>query len=196
MTPQSIITTARNIINDADATLYRYSNTTLLGYVNDGMKEISSLNPKLFSDTLAVACVAGTVAQSITFASAQALLNVLCITGGAALTPFDVATMDQFNPGWRTDTAGDAKQWASIGTSPLEFFIYPKAPATAQSLDVEIVRIPTTLAISDSITEIPAAYEPALVDYVVYRAESTDDEHADSGRAASHLAAFVSKIKG
>jgi len=195
MTPQSIITTARAIINDADSVLYRYSNDTLLGYVNDGMKEVSSLRPELFNTIGDLFCTAGSVEQMVTFPGAQALTGVLSIHGGAAVTPFDLDTMNQFNPNWRTDTAAPCKQWTRIAGDPLRVFIYPPAPV-GQTLDVTYISPPTVLALDDTITEIPAAYETALADYVIYRAESTDDEHADSGRATSHYAAFVAKIKG
>lgn len=196
MTPQTIITTVRAIVNDADVVLYRNSNTTLLGYVNDGIKEISSLQPSLFTTIITHTCAVGEVEQTITFPEVQAIVKVMSLHDGAALTPFDMPSMDQFNPNWRTDTAGTATQWSRLAGDPLRFFIYPKAPVAAQNIDLICVAIPTVLAIGDTVTELPAAYEPALVDYVVYRVESTDDEHVDTQRAAGHYAAFVAKVKG
>jgi hypothetical protein len=120
---------------------------------------------------------------------------VLCIHGGNALTPFDMPTMNAFRPGWRADAEGPAKQWTRKPGDPLRFFIYPKAPAS-QTLDVSYIRIPLTLGLDDAINEIPAGFLPALVDYVIYRAESADDEHSNSGRAANHYQSFVALIKG
>jgi hypothetical protein len=196
MTPQDIITLARYVLNDTDSGTYRQSNAELLGYVNDGVVALSNLRPEIFSAVGDVTCTPGAVEHALTFPEAQALLGVLCIHGGAALTPFDVAAMDQFNPNWRTDTAGDAKQWAKMPGDPLRFFVYPKAPVTAQVLDVRYVAVPTALAISDTIAEVPAAYQPALVDYVVFRSESKDDEHVNSGRSTAHYQAFVNAVKG
>lgn len=195
-TPADIITTARNLYNDADTVLLRKTDTELLGYVNEGLREISTLQPSLFSTVGDLLCAVGSVEQSVLFADAQALIKVLSIHGGAALTPFDMASMDAFRPGWRSDTAGAAVQWSRNEGDPLRFYIYPKAPATPQTLDVMYVRNPTVLTLTDPITEIPSGYLPALVDYVVYRAESGDDEHSNSGRATSHYQAFVAKIKG
>ena len=194
-TPATIIATARAVYNDQTAT-YRKPDTELLGYVNEGMQEISALQPNTFLVRATLTCTVSTVKQAIAFSTAQALVDVLSIQDGAALTEFDVEAMDRFNPNWRTDTAGAAKQWARVTGSPLEFFIYPKAPATAQALDITYVKTPTTLALSDTITEIPAGYMPALADYVIYRCESADDEHSNSGRAATHFQMFVAKIKG
>jgi len=194
MTPQGIITEARYILNDATAT-YRQSDSELLGYVNSGIREVSALQPMVFASVGDVACVAASVEQAVTFTDAQALIDVMSIHDGNALTVFDWDAMNRFNPGWRTDTAAPARQWARIAGDPLRFFIYPKAPIS-QVLDIMYVRVPVTLALTDTISEVPAAYTTALVDYVVYRADSKDDEHSNSGRAVASYQAFVSKIKG
>jgi hypothetical protein len=103
--------------------------------------------------------------------------------------------MTAFNPSWRTDTAAAARQWSRFSDDPLNFVIYPKAPSN-QTLSVRYTRAPTTLALSDSITELPVALEGALVDYTVYRAESKDDEYTLSARAKSHYDSFLDKVRG
>jgi hypothetical protein len=194
-TPAEIITSARDITNDADADGYRKSNDVMLGYVNDAIRELSIARPQLFYSIGDVICTAGDVEQAITFSDAQALVDVLAIHGGAGLTPFDMASMQAFNPGWRTDTPAAAQQWSRLEGDLLRFFIYPPAPAD-QTIDVRYVRIPAVYLIDDEINEIMDGLAPALVDYVVYRAESGDDEHVLSGRAVSHRDSFYAKIKG
>jgi len=196
MTPQSIITTARYTLNDTDSTGYRNSDAELLAYVNEGMREISMFRPDLFSSIGDFTCTIDSCEQRATFSDAQLVAKVLCIHGGAALTFFDMDAMDTFRPGWRADTAAAATQWSKHPVDPLRFFIYPKAPATAQVLDLLYVRMPTDLLIGDTITEIPASLTPALVDYVIYRAENKDAEHVTSGRATMHAAAFAAKVSG
>lgn len=196
MTPQAIITDARYILQDADSAGYRQSDDELLVYVNDGIAEASVLRPDWFQSKRAVTCVAGTVEQSLAFSDAQAILRVIGITGGAALTPFDLAAMDAFRPSWKTDTAGAARQWAAYPGDLLKFYIYPKAPATAQSIDVLYTRNPVTLALADTITDVPESAKPALVQYVVARAESKDDEFVNSSRALAAYKNFIGLIKG
>ncbi len=195
MTPQQIIAQARHITNDAGTSsfVFRQDNDELVSYVNEGLKEAAILRPDLFSTVGDMVCMAGQCEQSITFLDAISLLDVLCIHGGTAVNPFDRATMDQFNPGWRTDAEGPAENWAPLEGDPLQFFIYPKAPA-GQVLDVRYVRNPGVYALGDTIGDLPASYLPALADYVVYRAESKDDEHVLTQRAAAHLLAFKSKF--
>ena len=194
-TPADCILTARTVYNDTDSDLYRFTDTELLVYVNEAIAEISALKPALFTSIGDLDCIAGQCEQTLDFADAQLIIRPICIHGGAALTPFDLATMDAFNPNWRNDTAGPAQQWSRLENDPLRFLIYPKAPAS-QTLDVQYVRNPLVLALTDPITEIPAGFIPAIASYVIWKAESTDDEHSVSGRAAAAYQHFLSVVNG
>lgn len=196
MTPASIISDARYILNDTRSAAYRQTDTELLQYVNDGLKECVILRPELFSIVQPITCQIGVCEQSIAFAQATVLLEVLCITGGTALLPFDFDTMNAVNPGWRTDTAGAAKQWCKHANDPLRFYVYPAAPATPQVLDVRYVRNSPEYGLTDLISAVPSTYASALTDYVVYRASSKDDEFQDNGRSTAFYQSFVSKMKG
>lgn len=197
MTPQEIITTARYILNDTNATGagYRQLDPELLDYVNSGLKEMAVLNPAMFSTIGDYTCISGQCEQVLTFADAAALMEVLAIHQGTALTSFDMMSMNQFNPGWRADAAAPATQWTRFANDPLKFFIYPQAPG-GQVLDVRYVRNPSTYALGDTIIGVPSVFQPALVDYVVYRAESKDSEHVLSQRAVTFQAAFAAQVKG
>ena len=195
--PQDIITIARDILTDTetDPDTQRQTDAELLRYVNDGIKEISRLQPELFIRLGDVTCNTGEVEVRVPYSEAQAIVDVLAVHDGAAVLPADMASMDAFLPTWRVASQGAAQNWMRKPNDPLRFFIYPPAPV-GQVLDVMWIELPTELAIGDIITEIPDTMQPALVDYVVYRAESKDDEHVNSQRAAQHYAAFAAKVKG
>lgn len=114
MTPQSIITLARHVLQDTDNTDYRQADAELLLYVNAGLSEISVIRPDWFQARGHFECTPGTVEQALTFADAQSLVKVVGIHEGRALTPFDLDTMDSFSPTWKEDTADDAIQWAAF----------------------------------------------------------------------------------
>lgn len=193
MTPREIIQQARYLTLDTDSVVPRQSDDELLSYVNEGLREACILRPDLFAAVGDMTCTPGQCEQSITFLDAVRLLDVLCIHESSAITPMDRQAMDLFRPSWRTDAAGPAKHWAPMDGDPLAFFIYPKAP-TGQVLDVRYVRNPIKVALDDVIGDLPLAYQPALSDFVVYRAESKDDEHVLNQRAAAHYAAFKIKL--
>ena len=194
MTPQSIITLARDPLNDTDAVTPRASDAELVRAVNAGIKELAIIQPALFTRVHSFTCAAG-AEQTLDYATDIAMVNVLSIHNGAGLTPFDRASLDAFKPAWRSDAQAAAQQWASIEGSTLRFLVYP--PSTnGQALDVESVRVPAEYALNDSITELPAAVEPALARFVVHWCESKDDEHVNSGRSAASYQAFVNLVKG
>lgn len=193
MTPQSIITLARDPLNDTDGVTPRASNTELVRAVNAGIKELSIIQPALFTSVSQFSCAAG-AEQRLAFTDHLALVDVLCIHNGAALTRFDRAALDAFKPSWRADSQAAAKQWCPIDGDPLAFLTYPPSTA-AQSLDVKTVRVPSEYALGDSITELPDALETALARFVIHWCESKDDEHVNSGRAALHYEAFVALVK-
>lgn len=196
MTPQDIITGARPILNDTDVSTLRHLDPELLNYVNDGLREMVGLQPMIFSTIGDMICDADVCEQAISFENAAALIEVLSIHVGTALTPFDMAAMTAHHPNWRKDPAGPARQWTRFPNDALRFFIYPKAPDTLQVLDVRYARIPTTYAMTDTITDIPLTLQPALIDYVVYRAQAKDDEHTLSNRSGGFYQSFVAKVKG
>ena len=77
--------------------------------------------------------------------------------------------------------------------NPNKFFIYPKAPAN-QTLTVEYSQVPPTYAGDATVTLLPDAYIPALVDVVVFLAESIDNEHVTSGRAKMYMDLFMAEL--
>lgn len=192
-TPADIIGDARHILNDTDTVSPRQADSELLIWVNDGIREIAMHKPMEFAAVTTVACVAGKCEQTLSFTDSIQLIEVLRVTGGNSLTPFDRQTMDQFRPGWRSDSAGAAQQWSVLKDESLAFLIYPPAP-NLQSVDVRHVRNPATLALTDPITVLPSAYKAALIDYVVYRAELKDDENVVTARSTAMFQAFLTKI--
>ncbi len=192
-TPQEVINDARRVLNDFDPDSLRDTDADLLRHVNAGIKEIAAHKPEYFSTVGDMVCEAGKCEQSVTFDDAYALLDVLCIHNGSALTQFDRKAMDMFRPTWRNDTAGPAEQWAALEGDLLRFFIHPPAPG-GQVLDIRYARNPSEYDLGDVIADLPEVCKPALMDYVIYRAQSKDDAHVLSARAQAHYTAFLNKI--
>lgn len=193
MTPQEIITDARGILNDTDVLQPRNSDAELLRYVNDGLLEVAQLRPVLFSNTVSFVVVANKCAQEVPLSSGSEILEVIGLTGGAALTVFDRDAMDSFRPAWRNDTAGTPEQWAPVKSDPMRFDLYPR-PSAALSVDLRVSDTPPIYALNDSVELLPDTFRPALVDYVVHRAELKDDEHVLTQRSALMYTAFLGKI--
>lgn len=187
----SPVTVARTVLNDPDAV--RYSATDLLQYANEALDQIVGLVPELFVTDGTHTCTAG-VDQTLTHNTAISLYNVHRVQGGEVVTKCDLTILDQLDPAWRSAAGAPTKHWSMKHLGPLKFMVYPPAPVN-QVLEVSYVKVPAEYGLNDD-TGLPANLADAISDYVIYRAESRDDEHVNSERAAQFMASFVKKVKG
>lgn len=185
--------TARVILQDTDSTAYRYATADLLSYANDALDQMVTLVPSLFYSEGEITCVAGPL-QSIGYQEARALVKVRRIKNGTAVLPCSADTMNLFSPDWPTHTAGAAKNWMAVDNDPVRFYVYPPAVA-GQILEVIYIETPDEY-VATADTGVPDIYSDAIADYIVYRAESRDDEHVVSQRAQSFYQSFVNKCSG
>lgn len=195
MTPRSIIALARQIINDNDPDqVFRQKDTELCDYVNHGIKECSVISPLLFRSVGDLECVPGETEQGVSFADAQAFLEVIRIKGGRVVFFGDMQALSQFNPEWAQNDAGPAVNWFKAPGDLLRFYLYPPAPE-GQVLEVAYIRNPAEYGLDEEITDLPDSLAPVLAQYVISAAESKDDEHVNSGRAGASYQRFVSMLK-
>mgnify|MGYP003135394914 FL=1 len=186
-----VITEVRRILQDETVT-YRYSDTFLLGLCNQGLKRIQLLRPDLFSYVGTVSCTQGEVIQSAP-ADSLRIIEVYSIVGGGGVVEAKREVLDQTVPAWSSATQGAAVNWMRHVRNPNKFFIYPPAPA-GQTLKVEYSQVPPVYDGTTTVTLLPDAYIPALIDIVVFLAESVDNEHVTSGRAKMYQDLFLSEL--
>jgi hypothetical protein len=185
-----VITEVRRILQDETET-FRFSDAFLLGLCNQGLKRIQLLRPDLFSFVGTVACTAGEVIQSAPSDSLRIIEVYSIVSSGVGLVEADREVLDQTLPTWPNDTAAAAINWMRHVRNPNKFFIYPQAPV-GQSLDIEYSQVPIDYTGSATVLLLPDAFFPAVVDVVVFLAESIDNEHVTSGRAKLFLESFQS----
>lgn len=187
----SAITIARDVLNDTTPT-YRYSDAELLEYGNGALRSLPSLKPSLLYTEGELQCEVDQALQSVSFDDAHSLVKVLRIKNGAALTPFDKASLDAFAPGWMSATSAAAQQWAPNADDPVRFYLTPPAPI-GQVLIVLYIRIPGPYVAGED-TGLPITITEAVADYMVGMAESRDDEHVLSQRSAQFMAQFAGRL--
>lgn len=196
MTPESVILTARDVVNDTDSAVFRQSNDELVRYFNLGLKEASILMPDNFKTTGDYSCTAGATEQAVTYPDAQEFIGVVRIKNGKAVHAMDFDSMQKFNPDWASDAAGPAQNWAKIPGEKLRFYLYPKAPVEMQVLEVIYIRNPQEYTLNDVVEDVPETWAVALAWYIIHMAEMKDDEHANSGRAVTAYKRFSESITG
>jgi hypothetical protein len=176
----------RSLLNDEDSTNYRHTDNELIQWANEALYEIALRRPDLFARTGDITCTAGEVHQSAP-TRAIALLDILRVKTSSAITKVDRTWLDHFLPTWTTDTAGPAVHWAPDKTSPIKFFIYPKAP-NPQTLTGIWAEVQQDYVIGDTVPL--QGYDTLIKNYVIFRAESVDDESVNTQRAAAFFAQF------
>ncbi len=181
MTPNEIITEVRRLIQDTKVT-YRYSDAIMLGWVNQTLKRTAVLRPDLFGVIGDIATTPNVVLQS-TPSDSLRLIQIFQVKNGDAVTEVDREVFDQTYPGWVNEAAGTPVNFMRHVRNPNKFFVYPR-PTSGVILVGEYAQVPPDYALNDTIALIPEAYFPVLIDGVVFLAESVDDEHVNSQRAA------------
>lgn len=191
MTPASVITEARKVINDS-RTPFRYSDTDLLGFVNQALKRMAIYRPDLFLQIGDISTVPGTTVQSMPSDSIR-LVEIFGVKGGDTITEVDRDVFDQTYPGWRNEPAGTPVNFMRHPRNPNIYFLYP-SPLTKVVLLAEYAKTPADYGLNSTITAPVKAFFPTLVDGTVFLAESVDDEHVNSGRAKLFQESFVQSL--
>lgn len=187
---QALFDTLRTTLNDDQKA--RYHDTELLQYGLDGLRETCLARPDLFTVTGTITCVAG-VEQAIR-PTGWFVTDVFGVAGGDAITEGDFDAMRAYNPGWRRATAGTAVMWMRFPQDDArqpnnKFYVFPPA-LNGQLLDAAWTEVFTAGLDLNSAIALPEQYHPALQSYVIFRAESKDDEFVNNNRAGLFWANF------
>jgi hypothetical protein len=191
MTPAEVITEVRRLVQD-QLVPYRYSDTVLLGYVNQTLQRMAILRPDLFSDIVDITITADSAVQVLP-EEAIRLVDIFQVKGGNAITEVDRETMNRNYPGWMNEASGTPVNFMRHVKNPDRYFLYPR-PALGIVLVGEYAKSPIDYTINASIDVIADVYFPVIVDGTVYLAESIDDEHVQSGRAKLFYDSFVEQL--
>ena len=186
-----VITEVRRIIQD-ETTPFRYSDVILLSFANQALKRISVLRPDLFAFIGTVTCTENAVIQSAPSDSIR-IIECFSVQGGAGITETTREVLDQAYPTWMNDAAAATQNWMRHVRNPNKFFIYPKAPAN-QILDIEYAQTPPTYDGTTTVALLGDAYFPVVVDATAFIAESIDNEHVNSNRAALFQQSFTQAL--
>jgi len=191
MTPQDVITEVRRLIQDESAPL-RYSDTVLLGFVNQTLKRMAILRPDLFSLITNIPTTANSVVQNCPSDSVR-LVEIFQVVGGNAITEVSRDTLDQSTPSWVAEAAGTPVNYVRHVRNPNRFFLYP-APTTGTQLTAEYIQSPPAYTLGQTVALLPESYLSTVVDGTVYLAESVDNEHVNSGRAKLFFDSFTQSL--
>ena len=200
-------TDAKTIIDKASLLLADVSQSfwlvsELLGWLNDGQRDIATVVPQANVKNSALQLVAG-VKQSLP-SDAILLLDIPYNSGSAGTTvgtlinhvPKEI--MLKRIPGWTTTMSnGIVKHYVYSASDPLVFYVYPPQPTVPKYVECVYSALPALIANANVGTKItiPDYFQTELLDYVLYRAFSKDfDNSSQVARGQEHYQLFINAL--
>lgn len=198
VTVASVIDKTQVILQDT--TGIRWPDEELLGWLNDGQREIVLYKPNTFVRNTSVRLTTGTKqglpADGVQLIDVVRNMGTNGSTAGRAIRITMREILDSQIPNWHTEAAqNEVKHYMYSMLDPKNFYVYP--PNTGNGF-VELVygAAPTDATLNSTIT-LDDIYQTILVDYILYRAYSKDTEFAaDTSRALSHQQAYLTALTG
>lgn len=205
ITMRAIINKAQTLLHDTDK--IRYPDAEMLGWGNEGQREIVKYKPEACV-THAARQMTGGTKQTLP-AGAVRLIDVPRNMGSNGATPGRAiiytprAVLDECIPDWHThSTSTTAKRYAYDPNDPLVYFIYPPQPAVNPGyVDEVYASAPTNCTlngveggVSDSVIALADVHESDLINYIIYRALLKLSKH--TGNAARAEGARQTFLQG
>ena len=197
----AIISRAQIVLQDTTA--IRWPLAELLGWLNDGQREICGVFPELSSVIANITLVAGTKQSlppgGIALLSVTRNMGVGGATVGNTIRKVPKDILDSQVPTWHTQAGVTALLHYVYDTrAPRMFYVYPPSVVSNQ-IEATYSTSPTDLPTSATAISIDDIYANPMIDYVLYRAYGKDLELAgnadNSEKHYTKFQAFLSAKK-
>ena len=184
-----------------DNTNVRFPNVELLKFFNDAQKEVVLHRPDANMQNASFTPVDGSK-QTIPTTGLR-LIDVVRNINGYAVTQVDRKILDETLPNWHNTTQDSVKKIEHFIFDPADpktFYVYPKAIASSDTLEIIFSASPAEIAISnfgsDTTTiTLDDIYANCLLDYILYRAYQKDSEFAGNAqRSMMHYQSFANAL--
>ena len=181
-----------------DPTFVRWSQSELLGYLNEAQAEIANARPDAHVTTATFNCV-NSAKQTLPVAAIR-LVGVMRNVGGRAITKIKRSILDVQLPSWFEVSASSdgVKHYTYDQMNPKVFYLYPK-PAADHQIEIAYSKTPETITVSNFSTDtqhigLDDAFANAIMAYMLFRAYSKDNEYGNVQRAGVFLQAFGQSV--
>ena len=193
-----IIDKAEEILQDT--TNVRWTQATLLGYLNDAQREIvlyrPDANPVNESFTLAQA------SKQTLPAAGLRLLNIYKNDSPTTkpITNIEKRVLDDQIEDWHGTTGTTVEHYIYDPVDPKVFYVYPHPSGGGHTISIVYSSAPSNISIGNfsratTVISLDDIYANAILDYILYRSYLKDAEYAgDLQRAGAYLQSFQSAI--
>jgi len=190
-----LITKVRAELNDESSDNYMWSTDSLIGWLNSGLKEAVIHKPDIYMSIGVVSLLVGT--RQVIPAGGVQLMDIVRNMGAAGTTPgnpitlIDRQVLDTMYPSWHSMTAEAAvKHFIYNEQYPKVYYVFP--PNTGTYVEIIYGATPATVIAGDTFP-LDDIWEPALIDYVCYRAykRAGDNSPINAATADAYYRSFL-----
>lgn len=185
-----------------DTTNVRWPLTELLGWLNDGQREVARVKPNANVKTIPVQLAAGTKQQlpadGVSLTDVARNLGSDGNTPGRAIRKVDRRILDAQVPYWSSMTpTSEVVHYCYTQTDPKIFYVYPPQPSTGSYVEMQYLAAPVDITDQNVTITLDDIYSAPLLDYILYRAYQKDADYSQNeGLSQVHWQAFNSALAG
>lgn len=198
-TVASLLSKAATILQDTSNV--RWTVSELLGWLNDGQRDLVALKPNANTKNTPVQLVQGTK-QSLP-SDAVSLLDVIRNMGTDGSTPGKAIRLvsreiiDNQVPDWHSSTANAVvRHFTYSPFDPKNYYVYPPQPASSRGYVEILYSASPANCTSDGNIQLDDVYATALMNYVIAKAYAKDAEYANGAQASAYMGMFTASLQG
>lgn len=172
----------------------RWTDAEFVGFYNQFLREVPRMAPSRVSRPQDLTFNAG--ARQDLPASVSALVSIIRNKNGRSCTPFDLETLQRFDPSWvEGPTAATVFQYAYSPALPRTVYVNPPLSGTCI---VEALVAPVLPPVATKAEAVVLADDviPAALNYMLYRACFKDAEDTAMAAKATHYLSRAMQLLG
>ena len=187
MQVRELVESVASLLLDVSGT--RWTSKELRSYLEEGQRKLVELKPSAYVIEISIDLSAGAY-QSLP-PDALVLQDILYNDNDTrdAVTRVVLEDLDTVSPSWRVDNPSAVVQhYVYDMTHPDLFYVYPAQPSDDRgTVRVLVSAVPPKLDTAEQTLVLRDKYQPALIDYMLYKAYQKDNEEPEN-RARSNEA--------
>jgi hypothetical protein len=198
-TVASIISKAATILQDTSNV--RWTTSELIGWLNDGQRDLVALKPNANTKNIAVQLVQGTK-QSLP-SDAVTLLDVIRNMGTDGTTPgksirlVSREIIDNQVPDWHAITPdATVRHFMFTPFDPKNYYVYPPQPASSRGYVEILYSASPADCVSGGNISLDDVYATSLTNYVIAKAYAKDAEYANGAQSTAYMQLFTAMVQG
>lgn len=186
-TVQSVLDQFGFLANDTASV--RWPTAERLAWINEGQGNLVTFRNDANIKTAVLKMVVGARQSLSNSTDCHKILGVRAGGTNRSVLPCDRSALDAFMPGWMADAKAEpAKNWMP-DESPMAIWVYPSQLNAGGQLLITYVAYPPPVTQGGNLG-VSDAYATNIINYLVYRALSKEDEAGAAEKAAAAYALF------